>query len=94
VRRARLVYAAALAFSGAAFVRALPDRRGFRAAGVTRSARNAPVCEPRVAAIPVREDQRGVDAVAREAMQRAVAVVAGEVPEALVGQPAGRGLNW
>lgn len=35
---------------------------------------------------PGREDQRGVDAVAREASQRAVAVVAGEVPEALIVQ--------
>jgi len=37
----------------------------------------------------VREDQRGVDAVAREAVQRAVVAVAGEVPEALVGQSCG-----
>jgi hypothetical protein len=32
----------------------------------------------------VREDQLRVDAVAREAVQRAVAAVVGEVPEALV----------
>jgi len=39
--------------------------------------------------VPVREDQPGVDAVACEAVQRAVAVVAVEIPEALVGQPRG-----
>jgi len=44
--------------------------------------------------VPVRDDQLGVDAVAREAVQCAVVGVAVQAPEALVGQAGGRGLNW